>query len=124
MDYKIVFKHGYLNMLDEEDVCVVMSNGDIYCFILVTLSCIQLALEYGMDYYSAIHLLIIKDFEKQTIKEGIDNYILNNAFSEKHFIGKLGVDQFLDVSYVKLDDMGDDMKDWDNLMKNYDQTKK
>jgi hypothetical protein len=109
MDFKIIFPAGY-NLIDELndncDINIIFENGDVYFATLFTPLNIQYLLNKdGEPCFWATDMLIIKDLNKQTIREAIaqtikDSYI-EMAFSRIGQIEK----QFPNMSFDEIPDV-------------------
>jgi len=117
--YKITFPTGYLNgygkmcnMFDYNeilDVHIVFEGGDIYYATLVTAEQIRDYYDKTKEiYYWMEDMLVIKDFEKETIRKIIKE-IVDEGYYERIFckIGVVGDENNDFYSYEELIEMND-----------------
>jgi len=118
--YKISFPTGYLNAYGKKhnisdyneilDIHIVFERGDIYFATLVTAEQIR---DYFNErikesYYWMVDMLVIKDLEKETIRETIRD-IVEKGYYDRVFckIGVVGDENNDFYSYEELIEMND-----------------
>jgi hypothetical protein len=115
MDFKVHFPSGYnlINELNDNiDINVILVNGDVYVASLFTVSNVESLLgKDGKSYLWSTDMIIVKDLNKRTIRETIEQIIETGYFEAScSKIGTVG-------QIFNEDDKYEDIVDMCGLMK-------